>query len=464
MLNNNEITLHEGEHICEECGAIYNESEMREVNGKWYCTDCFDDKFTTCVYCGEIIEQDDARYDPDGEPCCDDCFDERCFICEHCGEVCWQDDRNTVYTQNGRYGWNFEDWCDSCRDRHATQCDRCGEWYSDDDEQCQHLDGVDLNICSDCIDNYTRCSQCGEWVESDDAYYDDYGDPYCESCYDDLGDNGCEILSYHDYPRDHFWYRLNRPAEDDRHKFLQFGIELELCEGGENSANAAEIKDAFNMHNKYDVVCMRDGSLDDGFEIISQPATLQYHLKDFGWQKAMKAAQGLGYVSHNGGKAGLHVHVDRQYFNGAFENPEVAFIILTQNNLDWLKKFSRRKNWGYCQFQNVEGVTFTPDNFKDSDENSSLEYIERVRGYNHGHHVAMNYDGYSTIEFRFFRGTLKFQTFAASLQLVEMMCYAAKHLRKEQLCNVDLKWFKCFAKRKNYAEFNAYLAERGIMQ
>ena len=144
---------------------------------------------------------------------------------------------------------------------------------------------------------------------------------------------------------------------------------------------------------------------------------------------------------------------------------KAAAMILVKEQLNFKVGYCPR---GYLvDFNNyklVEDFTFAPDNFKDSDENSSLEYIERVRGYNHGHHVALNYDGQSTIEFRFFRGTLKFQTFAASLQLVEMMCYAAKHLRKEQLCNVDLKWFKRFAKRKNYAEFNAYLTERGITQ
>lgn len=461
MLNNNEITLHEGEHICENCGAIYNESEMREVNGKWYCNDCFDDIFTTCVYCGEIIEQSYAQYDPNDDPCCNDCFDEHCFICEHCGDICWEDDRNTVYTRNGRYGWEYENWCESCRDNYATQCDDCEEWYSDEYDHCQYLNGIDRNICDDCIDGYAQCAGCGDWHETEDMYFSHDGTPYCEYCWDEDSD---EILSYHNYPSDHHWYRLNCSAENDRHKYLQFGVELELCEGGENGANAVEIKEAFNMHDKYDVVCMSDGSLDNGFEIISQPATLQYHLKDFGWQNAMKTAQSLGYVSHNGGKAGLHVHVDRQYFDGAFEDPEVSFIILTQNNLDWLKKFSRRKNWNYCEFQNADGITFTPDSFKTEGENSSLKYIGRVRSRNQGHHVAMNYAGYSTIEFRFFRGTLKFQTFAASLQLVEMMCYAAKHLRKEQLCNVDLKWFKRFATRKNYTEFNAYLAERGIMQ
>ena len=459
---NNNTEMQEVMHVCCNCEEKFAESEMHEVDGEWYCDDCFDEYFTTCDNCGEVIDRDDAYCTPNGEVYCEDCFNENCVVCERCGETIWNDDATEVQTGSDS---STQYWCEECVRFYATQCDECGEWFSD------RLDYVyatwDGNrVCNDCIDNgdYTSCDRCGDWVHVDDVFTDDNGDEYCPNCYEQERRSQRAIYGYHDYPSGHHWYRLSRPNETDRYKFLHFGIELEIDRGGEDGEKAREIKSTFNLRGDYDITCMHDGSLNNGFELISQPATLQYHLKDYGWQKAMKKAESLGYVSHNGGTCGLHVHVDREYFRGAFENPEDSFVILTQNNLDWLKAFSRRKNWGYCTFMNrSDGYEFTPDSFKGTDDNSALEYISSVRQNNRGHGVAMNYAGFATIEFRFFRGTLKFQSFAASLQLVEMMCYAAKHFRKEQLCNVNLKWFKRFATRRGYDEFNAYLKERGIM-
>ena len=460
---NNNTEMQEVMHVCADCGEEFAESAMREVDGEWYCEDCFDERFTVCARCGEIIEQDEAYFSPDGEPYCEDCFNDNCVVCERCGETIWSDNAFEVRTSTRGA---TQEWCEDCADNYATRCEDCGEWFSDSINYIRYVLGVERNVCEDCLSesgDYTICDGCGEWYHVDDITTDDDGDEYCPRCWRNLN-NERAIYGYHNYPSGHHWYRLSRPNETDRYKNLYFGVELEIDRGGESNEKAKTIKEAFNLRGDYDITCMHDGSLDNGFELISQPATLQYHLKDYGWQKAMKKAEQLGYVSHNGGTCGLHVHVDREYFNGSFENPEDSFVILTQNNLDWLKTFSRRKRWNYCQFMNrSDGYEFTPESFKGADDNTALEYISNVRNSNRGHGVAMNYAGYATIEFRFFRGTLKFQSFAASLQLVEMMCYAAKHFRKEQLCNVNLKWFKRFAKRRGYDEFNAYIAERGIM-
>ncbi len=458
MTNNNEE-----KRICCNCEQSFNEDEMHYVDGEWYCDECFDEFYTVCDCCGDIVDRAEARLAPNGDNYCESCFDDNCTYCDHCGDAIWRDDVEVVNIRYDGCDYESEDWCISCARYHATRCDCCGDWFIDGHGLLTDVSNGDT-VCDNCLDNdsdYVRCEECGAWCHIDDAHQDDDGDWYCDDCYDDERDG--TIFGYHNYPSGHHWYRLQRPNETDRYKFLHFGIELEIDRGGESCDKAKAIKEAFNIRDTHDITCMHDGSLNNGFELISQPATLQYHLKDYGWRQAMKKAETLGYVSHNGGTCGLHVHVDREYFRGAFENPEDSFIILTQNNLDWLKQFSRRKNWGYCEFQNINGFEFTPESFKSTDENSSLEYIEKVRRDNRGHGVAMNYAGNATIEFRFFRGTLKFQTFAASLQLVEMMCYAAKHFRKEQLCNVNLKWFKRFAVRRGYSEFNAYIKERGIV-
>ena len=58
---------------------------------------------------------------------------------------------------------------------------------------------------------------------------------------------------------------------------------------------------------------------------------------------------------------------------------------------------------------------------------------------------------------------IDFKLEVASMQLVEMMAYAAKHFRLEQLCNVDYHWFKRFAEKRGYEEYLQYLKDRAIL-
>ena len=62
------------------------------------------------------------------------------------------------------------------------------------------------------------------------------------------------------------------------------------------------------------VYCKHDGSLDDGFEIVTHPMSLEYHINEMPWCEVLGKAQQLGYRSHQANTCGLHVHVSRKAF------------------------------------------------------------------------------------------------------------------------------------------------------
>ena len=65
----------------------------------------------------------------------------------------------------------------------------------------------------------------------------------------------------------------------------------------------------------------------------------------------------------------------------------------------------------------------------------------------------------NTIEFRIFRGTLKLNTFIATLQLVDRICDVALYLSDEELAN--LSW-SGFAAGCTQPELIRYLKERRL--
>ena len=54
-----------------------------------------------------------------------------------------------------------------------------------------------------------------------------------------------------------------------------------------------------------------------------------------------------------------------------------------------------------------------------------------------GRYVAVNLENYNTIEFRLFRGTLRYKTFLATLQLVDEICYCAINMTDKEIENMS---------------------------
>ena len=71
----------------------------------------------------------------------------------------------------------------------------------------------------------------------------------------------------------------------------------------------------------------------------------------------------------------------------------------------------------------------------------------------------VNLCNYSTIEFRLFRGTLKYNTFIATLQFVDMICDVAISMSQSEL--EELSWSE-FVKRIEHTELIQYLKERRL--
>ena len=439
-----------------------------------------------CSECGELIanvtaecfESIDASEDVqtiflgyklvathNGKIYCRHCADEQFEWCEHCES--WSEEGTTaIHTSAYRPDSNVEYWCDACKADDAFYCDDCQRWF-DDDVAHHYVENDDTTICDRCFDycNYYRCVDCGNVFSGHPTIID--GDYYCDDCYEK---SRPVIYEYHRYPDDwEFRYDVQKHRETSSVNLIRtqvpfIGVELEIEDGGTDDSNAIDITTAlgYAADQSTEFKCAEDGSLSYGFEIISMPASYDWHINHYDWEAGMNKALNLGYRSHDGGNCGIHFHIDRKHFEGSMVKPERAFVIIVANNENWLRIFSRREDYEYCEFRR-DGVRFAPDDFKAENSNSTNDTIYRLINYYSGHHRAINFDPYSTIEVRFIRGTLKYSTFKASMQLMVMLAYAVKHFREQQLANVDLNWFKRYAKRLGFTEFLAYLDERGIM-
>jgi len=89
---------------------------------------------------------------------------------------------------------------------------------------------------------------------------------------------------------------------------VHYGIELEVETQGEGRDYARRV----NPNNQGFTYMMRDGSLDDGVEFASMPASFDYLVdKKEKWERIMDLIQ-EGYRAN--GNCGMHVHISRKAF------------------------------------------------------------------------------------------------------------------------------------------------------
>ena len=328
------------------------------------------------------------------------------FTCSVCGVNL---EGNTVNSFEG------EIFCDCCFDEQTVLCECCGTRIRRD-----RADGDGyITLCHSCYEyDYVNCESCGALIHTDDALYmddDDY--PYCSECYEKLTN---KTIKHYNYKPETIFYGKGN---------LFYGIELEIDKGGEDEENAQRIIDIGNSGAER-IYCKHDGSIDYGFEIVSHAATADYHLNSFPWREILAKAIELGYRSHNTRTCGLHIHASRAAFGETYEKQEEAIgRIVHFVELHWneILKFTRRSEDAINRWAARYGVT---SKAKDTYKNAKDKHM--------GRYVAVNLENSNTIEFRLFRGTLLYTTFAATLQLVDEICKMAINLTDKEI--EDMSW------------------------
>lgn len=243
-------------------------------------------------------------------------------------------------------------------------------------------------------------------------------------------------------------YKLETVFYGDGKRY--FGVELEVDCGGKDGENALKLKNTANFSHEY-IYIKSDGSLDDGFEIVSHPMTLNYHMNEMDWESVFHEAIKMGYRSHQTSTCGLHIHVNRDAFgDNQTEQEEVIEKILFLIEKHWNEVFcfSRRSSYNINRWAARYGY-----------EKTGQEILKKAKDSSHGRYSAVNLCNYSTIEFRIFRGTLKYNTFIATLQFIDTVCDVAISMSQKAL--EELSWSE-LVKRIIYPELIQYLKERRL--
>ena len=355
------------------------------------------------------------------------------LLCEVCGCEMTADEAECV---------NDTLLCADCVETETVSCRCCGE-------RIFANEAIDGDLCESCADEYyTCCYGCGDLIRNEDVLYTnadeyDHNYPYCRHCYNKYNDD--IIHSYYYKPDPVFW-----GSDSD----LYMGIELEIDEGGEDDEYAEMIYDTANMTDER-LYIKHDSSINNGFELVTHPMTFNYHRDIMPWHKVFRKAVSLGYLSHQADCCGLHIHVNRDAFGITRSQQEevIARLIFFYEKF-WpeVLRFSRRtedqaNRWA----SRYGGVLSTCKNSLDTAKKAGL-----------GRYTAVNLEPENTVEFRIFRGTLRYETFIATLGLTQYLCDMAKELSDENFHAMSWSEFVSGIDTTEYPELVNYLKIRRL--
>lgn len=340
-----------------------------------------------CCNCEKEFE---SLISVDGDLWCEKCMEDNCYICfcEDCLDYHYDD--NMVYIED------IQDCvCRSCaRNGDYFMCHDCGNWYTGNNMNSCY--DCDFYVCDRCRDNYTYVECCDTYICNNDTYYSEEDDCYyCEEHYHENRD----IYDYHGFSD---WKKHTLENENPAY-CIGFELEIENTHRDYDNSELARF-----VKNNYPVICSRDGSIDYGFEIVSHPLSYNYIVENQDKLKTMLSGlQEKGCESHNPGTCGLHFHVTHPHNDDIIDR----IILIMETYKQELITYSRRtssqiENW--CKFLS---------DIKEGEDCKSLYFIKKNKETS-TRYMALNLTNYNTIEFRLFRGTLNFDTFMASVELV----------------------------------------------
>ena len=346
-----------------------------------------------------------------------------CKACEVC-EKDFSSARNTRWNINYRHtgaqrdfiNIQGEEMCDGCLDgwfeenggREAwIMCENCAEYEHRDSARwyCDEL------YCDNCYDNNVHeCDDCG------DTYWDEHN---CEA-YENSDNYSSHIHSYSYRPQTHFFGNAK----------YHMGFELEVEARNTSRSEGAEL--AYEQIGERGYL-KEDGSLSDGFEIVTHPHTLNMYQTSFPWE-ILDRIKRVGMRSWNTRTCGLHVHVSREAFHvmkGSrvdivkTQGHELRFMKLIYDNQRMVERIAGRSNNNYATFEDKRKLV------------AKVKYGTQ----SNGRYSAINTENDATLEVRVFKGSLRKERVLSALEFVHSTVEYTRNL-KVSGSNNALSWLQ----------------------
>lgn len=350
----------------------------------------------TCCYCSEAMTGDHLRETCSDRPICGECG----TICEDCGSVIARDTEAEV-TADQRVS------CSDCR----WSCEDCDQTFSGNMTSNETASG--RVVCSGCTASYYGwCCDCDCLIHVDDLYTSGHDDcERCGECHDTHCDEEREgpIGEYHSSKGS--FVPLESPASKAAGG-LYFGVELEVERASNARSSRGDIAEAIEANvltlahvitegrhtHRHLLAFEKDGSLNDGFEIISAPMGLDDQRRL--WTAVCSTSAVEQLRSHKTETCGLHIHVTRR----ALTTTQVAKLVTFTNDPDnaaLIIAIARRYDNGFCHVKDKKLATaHHPDDDR---------------------YQAVNLWNDRTIEFRIFRGSTSSEAVIAALEFVNAL-------------------------------------------
>lgn len=446
---------------CEECFDVItitdNTKNKDVLIEKNICSDCLEANYTLCPECEEYHlndEMQEVEFKNEYKNVCTECiewYDDKYFFCEDCNEYKYIPDNECIEVFDVDYG--IEKYiCESCKDHNSNifWCDYHERW---EDAYNQYDVNNYGTICIHAYEygEFGSCETCGEIFELCDMNYTDYAS-YCNSCYEDIEEKG-HIKSYHDHKCEYL--NNNKITNEEEPYNLTFGIELEVESG--NYTSCSEMSTILYDNMDGFTVYENDGSLTSGFEIITVPFDDKYYEAE-GKDLLINMLDLLienKFKSHDTSTCGYHIHVGRHGLGknyGERLNTIMNINLICEYFKEELTLLSRRKEsqlnrWSKFLTSEINKANLTTDKVEELVKNNKQRYS------------AINLNNEATIEFRLFRGTLKKETFLATLELVYNICKYS--IENDVIYNNDLDFYTIATYEKN-EYIKDYLELKGI--
>ena len=299
--------------------------------------------------------------------------------------------------------------------------------------------------------NYRSCNSCDDIFHMDNGHWYD-GSIYCQGCYDNYY-YVCDDCGRESWDGDGHHCRSDDDDDDDESNTIHsysyrpspyffgtgqyhLGFELEVEARSNSRYEGAELAQQELGAHAY---MKDDGSLNDGFEIVTHPHTLSDYQTAFNWDFVAKL-KGQGFRSWNTETCGLHVHVSRTAFGNGVnpwgradrealilnkQSHELRFMKLIYDNQRQVERISGRSNNSYATF---------------SDKGRLVQKLKS--GYqNDGRYSAINTQNDATLEVRVFKGSLRKERVLSALEFVAASVEYTRDLKVTSK-NQALSWLR----------------------